>query len=79
VGWELIRASSSCTVSEQVTQLDNILTQQLGDEILVAVKARLHSQGSEVALIEAINRVETGFRTAFPQVRWLFFEPDVTD
>ena len=28
------------------------------------------------ALVEAINRCERALRAAFPQVRWLFFEPD---
>ncbi len=63
----------------EVIELYNLLTQQLGSEIMVAVKARMQPQGSEVALIEAINRVEAGFRAAFPQVRWIFFEPDVED
>ena len=31
------------------------------------------------ALVESINRVEQSFRAAFPQVRWLFFEPDIAD
>jgi len=28
-------------------------------------------------MLKAINRCEHALRTAFPQVRWLFFEPDV--
>lgn len=28
------------------------------------------------ALVAAINRCERALRAAFPQVRWLFFEPD---
>ena len=63
----------------EVIELYNLLTQQFGSEIMVAIKARMQPQGSEVALIEAINRVEVGFRLAFPQVAWLFFEPDVED
>ena len=46
---------------------------------VVAVKARMQPQGSELGLVEAINRVEVGFRAAFPQVRWIFFEPDISD
>ena len=63
----------------EVIEIYNLLTQQLGGEIMVAIKARMQPQGSEVALIDAINRVEVGFRAAFPQVRWIFFEPDVAD
>ncbi|HEX6706973.1 MAG TPA: cation diffusion facilitator family transporter [Albitalea sp.] len=62
-----------------VAQLYNLLTQQLGSEVLVAVKARMTPQASDVALVEAINRVEVGLRARFPQIRWVFFEPDVRD
>ncbi len=63
----------------EIAQLYNLLTQQLGGEIMVAVKARMVPAPSDVALIEAINRVETRLRDQFPQVRWIFFEPDIKD
>ena len=63
----------------EVAQLYNLLTQQLGGEIMVAVKARMQPTGSEAGLIEAINRVERGLRTEFSEVRWVFFEPDLRD
>ena len=62
-----------------VAQLYNLLTQQLGSEIMVAVKARMKPQPSDVGLVEAINRVEKSMRDAFPDIRWIFFEPDVRD
>ena len=51
----------------------------MGRDVMVAVKAKMRPAASAVALIEAINRVERGFRAEFPQVRWLFFEPDLAD
>jgi cation diffusion facilitator family transporter len=63
----------------QVAQVYNLITQQLGSEIMLAVKARMQPLGSDVALVEAINAVERGLREAFPQVRWVFFEPDLRD
>ena len=63
----------------EVVELYNLLTQQLGPEIMVAVKARMAPQSSDRALIEAVNKVERGLRSAFPSVRWVFFEPDVAD
>jgi len=63
----------------EVAEVYNLLTQQLGNEVMVAVKARMQPQPSDVALVEAINRVEAGLRTAFPSVRWIFFEPDLRD
>ena len=46
---------------------------------MVAVKARMRPQGSDVALIDAINVVERDLHIAFPQVRWVFVEPDLHD
>ena len=62
-----------------VAQVYNVLTQQMGNDVMVAVKARMEPQGTDLKLIIAINEVERGFRTAFPQVRWMFFEPDIAD
>lgn len=75
----LAKMKKHLTDAPEVIELYNLLTQQMGSEIMVAVKARMKPQGSEVALIDAINRVEAGFRCAFPEVRWIFFEPDVAD
>lgn len=63
----------------QVAQVYSLITQQLGSDVMVAVKARMHPASSDVALIEAINAVELGLRAAFPQARWVFFEPDLRD
>jgi cation diffusion facilitator family transporter len=63
----------------EVSRVFNLLTQQLGGEIMLAIKAQMAPQASDVALIEAINRVERGLKQAFPDVRWIFFEPDVRD
>jgi cation diffusion facilitator family transporter len=64
---------------EEVESVYNLLTQQMGADVMVAVKAKMRPAASAAALIEAINRVERSFREAFPQVQWLFFEPDVAD
>lgn len=63
----------------QVAQIFNLITQQLGSEVMVAVKARMRPVGTDVALIEAINATEKNLRAAFPQIRWCFFEPDLRD
>ena len=75
----LARMREHLQAQPQVAQLYNMITQQLGSDIMVAVKARMHPLGSDVALVEAINEVERGLRAAFPQVRWVFFEPDLKD
>ena len=75
----LARMKKYLNEAPEVIETYNLLTQQLGNEIMVAVKARMKPTGSEIGLIEAINRVEAGFRIAFPEVRWIFFEPDIAD
>jgi len=62
-----------------VAELYNLLTMQMGHDAMIAVKARMELTGSERGMIEAINRVESDFRLAFPVTAWLFFEPDSTD
>jgi cation diffusion facilitator family transporter len=63
----------------QIERVYSLITQQMGSEIMVAVKSRMRPLGSDVALIEAINEIERGLRAAFPAVRWVFFEPDLRD
>jgi len=32
-----------------------------------------------IHLVEDINRVEAELKKRFPQIRWVFFEPDIQD
>lgn len=63
----------------EVAQVYKLITQQMGGDVMVAVKARMQPVGSDVALVQAINAVEASLREAFPQLRWIFFEPDLID
>lgn len=63
----------------EIENVFNLLTMQMGNDLMVAVKAKMVNTGSEEGMINAINRVETDFRTQFPGVLWLFFEPDCRD
>jgi cation diffusion facilitator family transporter len=63
----------------EVERIFSLLTLQLGDDVMVAVKAQMRPQPSDTALIEVINAVEARFRQQFPQTMWLFFEPDFKD
>jgi cation diffusion facilitator family transporter len=63
----------------EVQRVFSLITQQLGPDVMVAVKASMAPQGSEHGMIDAINRVERSLRESFPQVRWCFFEPDHSD
>jgi cation diffusion facilitator family transporter len=57
----------------------NLLTLQMGPDVMVAVKARMSPAPDQSTLIEAINNVERAMKEQFPDIRWSFFEPDVAD
>ena len=59
-----------------VDKVLNIITLHFGDDLMVAVKAHLRETGSVAKLSEQINAVEAGLKQAFPQIKWIFFEPD---
>jgi cation diffusion facilitator family transporter len=63
----------------EIAQVYSLITLQLGMELMVSAKVRMQEMHTALQLIEDINRVEAGLRTNFPQVRWVFFEPDVQD
>jgi cation diffusion facilitator family transporter len=63
----------------EIAQVYNLLTIQMGNDVMVAVKARMNTTPSNRELVEAINVVEAEFKRAFRDIRWSFFEPDVTD
>jgi cation diffusion facilitator family transporter len=55
----------------------NLITLQMGNDVMVAVQAEMADTDAATALsISRINQVEVALKTAFPEVRWSFFEPD---
>lgn len=63
----------------EVQRVLNLITQQLGPDVMLAVKATMAPQGGERQMIDAVNRAERSLREAFPQLRWCFFEVDHSD
>jgi cation diffusion facilitator family transporter len=63
----------------EIDQVFNMLTLQLGNDVMVAIKAKMANVDSAESLIKAINICEAELKQAFPQVLWLFFEPDIED
>lgn len=63
----------------EVDAVLNLLTLQMGPDVMVAVKARMAPAADQRSFIEAINRTEKAMKEAFPDVRWSFFEPDIAD
>ena len=63
---------------EGVEKIYRLITLQLGMTFMVAVKVRMRAASVD-ELIAAINRAEAAVRAEFPEIQWLFFEPDVSD
>ena len=63
----------------EVVRLFNLITLQLGPDVMVSIKAEMRHDLSAAGLIEAINSVEHALRARFPEIRWSFFEPDASD
>jgi cation diffusion facilitator family transporter len=63
----------------QVEKVLNLLTLQMGAEVMVAVKVKMTECESVSGLLDQVNEVEVSFRQAFPETKWLFFEPDIKD
>ncbi|HVJ62212.1 MAG TPA: cation efflux family transporter, partial [Tahibacter sp.] len=63
----------------EIKQVYNLLTLQLGPDVMVAVKDEMSRFLSPKDMIDDINRVEAALRAQFPDVRWCFFEPDASD
>ena len=59
-----------------VEEVLNVITLHFGDDVMVAVKARFKESGSVGALAAEINALEEALKQEFPQVKWVFFEPD---
>jgi cation diffusion facilitator family transporter len=63
---------------DRVEKIFRLVTLQLGSSLMVAVKAKVRAATAD-ELIGAINRAEAATRAEFPEIQWLFFEPDIAD
>lgn len=63
----------------EVAEVLNLITLQLGPDVMVSVKARMAPAADNLALIHHINAVERAMKARFPDVAWSFFEPDIAD
>lgn len=63
----------------EVESILNLITIQLGPKIMVSVKAKMAATVTSDQLIDNINLCESELRKAFPDVLWVFFEPDNKD
>lgn len=61
----------------EVEHVINLITLQWGEQLMIAVQAKMHPQPSDRALVDAINLVEASIQRQWPQAKWCFFEPDL--
>jgi cation diffusion facilitator family transporter len=61
----------------EIEKILNLITLQLGAQIMVAVKAKMKEVDSADQLITNINLCETELRKVNPAIQWVFFEPDI--
>lgn len=63
----------------EVDQILNLITLQLGPQVMVAVKAKMAPVGTPEQLIASINACEAALRQEIPTIQWIFFEPDTEE
>ena len=63
----------------EIDLIFNLITIQLGSQIMVAVKAKMAEVDTVNQLIININKCESELRKAYPAVLWIFFEPDIKE
>lgn len=61
----------------EIDEILNLITLQLGAQIMVAVKARMSKVESVADLIDNINICEAELKKHNPAIQWVFFEPDI--
>ncbi|OHE83775.1 MAG: cation efflux family transporter [Lysobacterales bacterium RIFOXYD1_FULL_69_11] len=62
----------------EVTRVINLISLQLGNEAMVAVQAQMRESHDAPTLAAQIDAVERAMKARFPEVRWSFFEPDLS-
>lgn len=60
----------------EIKTLYRLVSLQWGEKIIVLVQAEMHKTGSEIGLVDATNRVEDSLKAAFPDIKYIYFEPD---
>ncbi|HOC88789.1 MAG TPA: cation diffusion facilitator family transporter [bacterium] len=60
----------------EIERVLNLITLQLGPQIMVAVKARMKPVDTVDELIRNINRCEAVLKKRNGDIQWVFFEPD---
>ena len=65
--------------NDNVNKIFSMRTLQLGTDIMLAVKVHMQKNISAKELMLSINATEKQLKQEISEIRWIFFEPDLTD
>lgn len=76
-----LREQIDALISEDpdIERLLNTITLQFGPRVVLAAKVKMRSGLTIDEAVEHLNELERNIKQAFPEVGWIFVEPDVTD
>ena len=74
-----VREEMLAFLNEQpkIAEVLQLLTLHMGQDVMVAVKARMEEYPTQGEMVDGINVIEAAFKQRFPDTAWIFFEPDV--
>ncbi len=64
---------------DNIQKVFNVLTLQIGPYIMLAAKIKLKSGIDVEKACNTINRLEKELKETFPEIKWSFVEPDISD
>ena len=57
----------------------NAITMQMGPDVMLALKVKMRSGLTLDAAVGTLNALERRIKAKFPDVKWIFVEPDIAD
>jgi divalent metal cation (Fe/Co/Zn/Cd) transporter len=64
---------------EEIERIFNTITMQMGPYTLLAAKVKVKSGIDIDTAIRGINELEARLKQEFPNLKWCFIEPDISD
>jgi cation diffusion facilitator family transporter len=63
----------------EIDRLLNAITLQMGPDVMLALKVKMRAGLTLEAAVNCLNALERRIKAKFPEVAWIFVEPDVED
>ena len=64
---------------EEIERVVSLVVLRWSDSLVVAVQAEMVAQRSADELVRTVDRIEHALQDAFPDARWVFFEPELRE